>query len=105
MMTESEYQTLADEVFRNVEGSLDKLDAELVDYTRSGDVLTLTFANKVRAVMNTQRPTRQMWLAAKANAWHFDYDASKKQWFDDKQGRELLLVLGSKVKENAGVDR
>ena len=64
-----------------------------------GDVLTIAFKNGVKAVLNTQRPTRQLWLAARANAWHFDYDAATDRWVDDKgKGHELLeTLLGRRV--------
>ena len=44
------------------------------DLDRAGDVLTLTFADRKKAVINTQRPTRQIWVAANARAWHFVFE-------------------------------
>ena len=65
-MDESRYHKLADEALRTLESMLEDVDAEEVDVERAGDVLTLTFADKRKAVVNTQRPTRQIWLAADA---------------------------------------
>ena len=68
-------------------------------------MLTLTFANRAKAVINTQRPTRQIWLAANARAWHFGWDEPSKTWIDDKgEGVELFAKVRAIVKETAGLD-
>jgi len=108
-MDESRYQKLADVALRAIEDLLKDVDAEVVDIERAGDVLTLTFADKKKAVVNTQRPTRQIWLAANARAWHFDYHeadgTTPGRWMDDKgQGVELLAQIAAVVKEVAGLD-
>ena len=104
-MDESRYQQLADEAFRTIESMLEDVDADDVDVERSGDVITLTFRDKKKCVVNTQRPTRQIWLAANARAWHFGYDEPTKRWLDDKgQGVELFARISEIVKEHAGVD-
>src|SRR5262245_13594849 len=109
MMDESRYQQLADVALRAIENMLEDVDAEVVDVERAGDVLTLTFAGGKKAVINTQRPTRQIWLAANARAWHFDYKEPKGsaagRWVDDKgQGIELYGQISAIVKESVGID-
>jgi CyaY protein len=92
-MDDSRYQKIADVALRAIEDMLKDVDAEVVDIERSGDVLTLTFADKKKAVVNTQRPTRQIWLAANA------------RWLDDKgQGVELLAQIAAIIKDLAGLD-
>jgi CyaY protein len=104
-MDESRYQKLADSALGTIERMLEDVDAELVDIERAGDVVTLTFANKKKCVVNTQRPTRQIWLAANARAWHFSFDEASGKWLDDKgQGVELIAQVASIVKEQAGVE-
>jgi CyaY protein len=104
-MTESEYQKLADAALKQVEHAFHDVDAEDVDLDRAGDVLTLTFKSGVRCVLNTQRPTRQLWLAANARAWHFSFDAATRRWMDDKgQGIDLFGAVQRIVKESAGID-
>lgn len=104
-MDESVYQRLADDTFRKLESMLEDVDADEVDIERSGDVLTLTFRDKKKAVINTQRPTRQIWVAANARAWHFSWDDASQRWMDDKgQGVELFDRVVSIVKEQAGID-
>lgn len=104
-MDEADYLRLAETTFQSVEAALDAADAEDVDCERAGDVLTLTFKDGRRCVLNTQRPTRQLWLAANARAWHFSYDEASGKWLDDKgRGEELLSTLAGIVKAHAGID-
>lgn len=108
-MDESRYQKLADVALRAIEDLLKDVDAEVVDLERAGDVLTLTFADGKKAVVNTQRPTRQIWLAANARAWHFDYHEPSGpvpgRWLDDKgQGVELVAQIATIVKDATGIE-
>ena len=104
-MDETAYQHLADAVFKRIERALEDVDPSDVDVDFGGDVMTLTCRNGVRCVINTQRPVRQMWVAAKATAWHFSYDEGNKRWHHDKNpNRELFQTLSEIVKEHAGID-
>ena len=106
-MDDSRYQHLADAALRTIETMLDDVDAEVVDLDRAGDVLTLTFADRKKAVINTQRPTQQIWVAANARAWHFGFEEGPNggRWVDDKgKGVELFSQIVAIVKESAGVD-
>jgi CyaY protein len=110
-MDEPEYQHLADAAFKRIEDALKDVDADDVDLERAGDVLTLTFKNGIRCVINTQRPTRQVWLAANARAWHFSFDPATKRWVDDKGQKaddgtplELFGAVRRIVKDGAGLD-
>lgn len=103
-MDDSEYQKLADQTLHDVETMLDEVDPDVLDLERAGDVLTLTFKGGKRAVLNTQRPTRQLWLAANARAWHFAFEPSSRRWMDDKgQGVELFAQLAAIAAELGGV--
>ena len=101
-MDEQAYLKLADATFKSIEDLLEDVDAEDVDIERAGDVLTLAFKNGKKCIVNTQRPTRQIWMAAGVRAWHFDWDGSK--WIDDKEKtHELTQTIKDVVKEQAGV--
>ena len=102
-MDEPSYLTLAHAAFERIEDMLEDIDAEDVDFDRAGDVLTLQFKNGKKCIVNTQRPTRQIWLAAGVRAWHFDWDGAR--WVDDKdKTSELLATIKIVVKEQSGVD-
>ena len=104
-MDETTYQKLADQTFRAIGDAFEDVDAEVVDCEIAGDVVTLTLRGGKKCIVNTQRPARQIWLAANARAWHFSWDGAAGRWVDDK-GREgdLFSTLAGIVKDAAGVD-
>jgi len=104
-MDESKYLALAHAAFDKIQDALEDVDPADVDVDSAGDVVTLTMKDGVKCIVNTQRPTRQIWLAARARAWHFAYDEGKKQWLDDKgTGAELFATVASILKEGSNVD-
>lgn len=104
-MDDKAYAHLADDALKHIESMLEDVDADDVDVERAGDVITLTFKDKKKCVINTQRPTRQLWLAANARAWHFNFDAASRKWIDEKgTGIELFTQIASIVKTGAGID-
>jgi CyaY protein len=103
-MDEKAYLALADGAFRAIGDALEAVDSEMVDCETAGDVVTLTFRGGRKCIVNTQRPTRQIWLAANARAWHFSWDEGTRRWLDDKgSGDDLFAVLGRIVLDGAGV--
>jgi CyaY protein len=103
-MDEKAYQHLADSALKLIEDLFVDVDAEDVDCERSGDVITLTMRGNKKCVVNTQRPTKQLWLAANAQAWHFSFDEKINRWMDDKGGGfEIFETIGNIVRESAGV--
>jgi len=104
-MDEKTFQRLADDAFLAIGNAFEDVDAEIVDCEVAGDVVTITMPGGKKCVVNTQRPTRQIWLAAAARAWHFSWDETLRRWVDDKgRGDELLATIARVVKEGAGVD-
>jgi CyaY protein len=104
MMDESAYDKLVGRTFRRLEDALADVDPDVVELTATGDMLTLQFASGVRCILNTQRAVRQLWLAARASAWHFSYDAAGDAWLDDKGRGDLWTILRGTVKELSGQD-
>jgi CyaY protein len=104
-MDETTYLRLVDEAFRTIGDAFEDVDSDAVDCEIAGDVVTLTLRGGKKFVVNTQRPTRQIWLAASSRAWHFSYEESSRRWMDDKgSGEDLYVVLARVVMEGAGVD-
>jgi CyaY protein len=104
-MDESQYLKLAGETFRRVEDAFEDVDAEDIDWDRAGDVMTFSFRDGKRCVLNTQRPTRQLWLAANARAWHFRYDEAKQAWLDEKdEESDFFGVFSKLIKEASNID-
>jgi len=98
-MTETEFTQRAETALRALEAAVDGVDAG-IDCTRSGGVLTLELDNDTKIVVNTQLPTRQIWVAARSGGFHFGFDGH--QWRDTREGTELFAVLSRLVSEQGG---
>ncbi len=104
-MDEATYEKLAAAALRAVMKGFDDIDPEQADCESAGDVVTLTLMGRSKCIINTQRPARQIWLAAKARAWHFSWDEASRRWLDDKsRGEELFATIARIVKETTGAD-
>lgn len=104
LMDEQEYERLAADTFHRVLDLFEGADPELADVEHSGDVLTIDLAGQKRIVLNTQRPTRQLWLAGGQRAWHFSYDRASGGWMDDRGSGEELLAVLTNLATTAGVE-
>jgi CyaY protein len=93
---------LADETLERVVVWLEAFDPDEVDFSSSDGVLTLEFADKKRYVLNRQTATNQMWFAAGARAWHYDFDATNNTWVDDRDGHDLYRRIAEVVSEKIG---
>jgi len=98
-MTESEFQEAADAALRAIEFALEATAID-VDCERSGNVLTLVFEDGARAVINTQAPMRQIWVAARSGAHH--YAPREGAWVDTREGTELFDALSRIVSTLSG---
>lgn len=93
-MDESRYLDLVHATFRRILDAFDDVDIEDADVETAGDVITITWRDGSRCVVNTQRPVRQVWLAGGDRAWHFGWDEAGRRWIDDKgSGDELLATI------------
>jgi CyaY protein len=101
-MDSREFIRRADECLERVARWLEPFDPDELDYATSDGVVTLEFADKRRYVLNRQTATNQMWFAAGARAWHYDWDAAKQTWVDDRDGHELYARVAGVVSEKLG---
>jgi CyaY protein len=98
----TEYQRLADACLERAVRALEPFDPDEVDYSTSDGVVTIEFSDRTRYVLNRQTAADQMWFAAGARAWHFDWDASKQAWIDDKEKVELFARIGEVISKKIG---
>ncbi len=105
MMEEQAYRRLVDDTFRRIDDAFADVDPDQAESSLSQGALTILFPGGVRAIVSPQPPVRQIWLAFRDRAWHFNYDDAKKQWLDDRgQGMELFAQLTTIAKETGNVD-
>jgi CyaY protein len=102
-LDEREYRFLCDRTMRAIDAAYEEIDPDLVESTISQGALTLLFAGGVRAIVSPQPPVRQMWLAYRDRAWHFDWDGAR--WIDDKDhATDLYRQLETITKTATGQD-
>jgi CyaY protein len=95
-MDEREFEVRAAETWKQVLDVFEAIDPDDADVEQSGDVIRIDYRGGARVVLNTQRPTRQLWLAGASRGWHFDFDVERGVWLDDKgRGDELFATLSS----------
>ena len=101
-MDRQEYLRLADECLATVTNWLEAFDPDEVDYTTADGVVTLQFADGARYVLNRQSAANQMWFAAGARAWHYDWSTPSRRWLDAKDGHDLLGRIAEVVSAKIG---
>ncbi len=98
-MTDSDYLTRAEAVLAAVERALDYTDAD-IEAERSGNVITLEFANGSKIIVNLQPPMQEIWIAAKAGGFHFKFVGG--EWRDTRNGTEFFAALSDYASQQAG---
>jgi len=81
---------------------LGDLEHERLDVQLSGDVLTLTFADGARFIINAHSAAEQVWMAAGTTAWHFDWIEADRRWIAGKSDEELMGTVARVVSEKLG---
>ncbi|MNS61149.1 frataxin-like protein [compost metagenome] len=105
MMEEKRYRQLVAETYKKLEVAFDDVDPDVVELTRAGDVVTLLFPDGMRCILSPQPPLRQLWVAARTNAVHFNWNDEANAWHDDQgKGLELWSYLKDLVKAEVGED-
>ncbi|MBC8947605.1 MULTISPECIES: iron donor protein CyaY [Xenorhabdus] len=100
-MKDSEFHQLADQLMLHLEEQLDNYDGDAdIDYETNGGVMTLSFENGSKIIINRQEPFHQIWLATKNGGYHFDYRDS--QWICDRSGNDFISMLAQAITEQSG---
>ena len=84
---EATFDELADRALRALETALNDVDG--IEADLESGILSIEFPDGERFVVNSHRAARQIWMAARASAWHFDVDAKAGRWTATKSGDEL----------------
>lgn len=99
-MNDSEFHQQADQLLLTIEERLDEHDGDTdIDYETHGNVMTLSFENGTKIIINRQEPLHQVWLATKAGGYHFSFNDGK--WCD-RTGNEFWALLAEACTVQAG---
>ncbi len=101
-METSQFNRLAQQVFGRVVDAFDALDPDRAEADPSAGFIEITFADGACFVVSTQSAAHQIWLAADARGWHFDYDPGRERWISTRGDDELLSTLEELVGARLG---
>ncbi len=98
-LTDSQFHQLVDDLFAHCEACFDEEQVDF-DYECQNGILTLSFDDGSKIILNRQEPLHQIWLATKFNGHHYDY--REQQWIDDRSGDELIAFLEQAIERQSG---
>ncbi len=88
----------------SLEATIDRLSEETdIDALRAGNVLTLTFENQHRIIVNSQEAMQEVWIAARSGGFHFRLNEATNHWTDTRSGEDLRVALGRLIEIETGV--
>jgi len=97
-MNDSQYNLLTDELLLTIEEAIEDCGVD-IDFEGSGGLLTLTFKNQTKIIINKQAPLHEIWVATKFNGHHFIYQ--NNQWIDKRGSGEFWQFLSDAVSKQA----
>ena len=103
-LDEKRYRQLLDDTFARIDRAFEHVDPDVAEVSLSQGALTITFFEKQRLMLTPQPSPRQLWVAFRDRAWHFDWDAAQARWFDDRgQGIEVNDLIEKTTHQAAGI--
>jgi CyaY protein len=94
----------AERLLASVESAIDGVADDLdIDVLRAGNVITLTFENGHRMVVNSQEAAQEIWLAARSGGFHYRWDDGAQCWRDTRSDEDLRVVLSRLIELEVGV--
>jgi len=100
-MNDSEYNLIAEALLLAIEEAVEDSGVD-IDYEGVGGLLTLTFKNNTKIIINKQAPLQEIWVATKFNGHHFFL--KDEQWTDKRSGDEFWLFLSQAVSIQADTE-
>jgi CyaY protein len=101
-MDPKDFHRLSAKALEHIDTWLGELDLDGLDMQLAGDVLTISFADGGRFVINAHSAALQIWMAAGTTAWHFDYDDEGGRWIARRTGDELIQTIARVVGDKLG---
>ncbi len=100
-MNEAEFHLQVTQTLLRIEQAVEDSGMD-IDFENAGDILTLEFTNGSKIIINKQAAANQLWVAARAGGFHYNFDTGEKLWINDQSGEELFAQLSRLASEQAG---
>jgi iron donor protein CyaY len=105
MLDEKTYRRLLDDTFARIDRAFEDVDPDLAESSLSQGALTVTMRGGHKLILSPQPSPRQLWIAFRDRAWHFDWNEARACWLDDRgQNIEALKLVAELTRSAAGVD-
>jgi CyaY protein len=104
MGLEDHFDRIADTELRNLETTLGDIDPDELEVELSQGVLTCTFADGQKLIINSHHAAGQIWMAAFRSAWHFSprEEGGRVTWHTERD--ELRSTVKRILRERLGRD-
>lgn len=100
-MDESEFNQRVDDILIQIEDAIEDSGVD-IDYETAAGILTLSFADDSKIIINRQTPVRQIWIAARQGGFHFVYNEAQDQWQLESGEETLFTALSRFCSAQAG---
>ncbi len=105
-MDENQFDKIAEAELDDLERTVGELDPDEVEVTLASGVLTMTFADGAKVVVNSHRAARQIWMAdarsSERRAYHFSPVEEDGRWRWRTERDELRATLARVLSEKLG---
>ena len=98
--SESDFVAAAERALAAIEAAVEACAAD-IETTRTDNVLTLELEDGSKIIVNSQAPTRQIWVAARSGGFHYDW--RNGTWHDTRDGTELFAALSRLISAQSGI--
>lgn len=105
MMTESEFNLLADAALERIDAGLEASGADLDWELKDGGVLEIECADGSKIIVNRHGIAREIWVAARSGGFHFRHNsavAGAVAWVNSRNGEELFAALSRLLSLQSG---
>lgn len=100
-MDSKDFHRRSAQALEHIDTRLGELDLDGLDVQLAGDVLTISFGDGGRFVINAHSAALQIWMAAGTTAWHFDHEEDGR-WVARRSGDELMQTVARVVGDKLG---
>jgi iron-sulfur cluster assembly protein CyaY len=101
-MDDKVFDSIAEQELTHLRDRLDQRDPDELECELSMGVLTISFSDGERFVVNSHRAAGQIWMAAFKSAWHFTPKEEGGQWVWRTEKDELRETLSRVLSEKTG---
>jgi CyaY protein len=100
-MDESEFNQRVDDILVQIEDAIEDSGTD-IDYETAGGILTLSFENDSKIIINRQTAVRQIWVATRQGGYHFVCNEETDLWQLEGGDEELFAALSRFCTDQAG---